>query len=270
MKKAFLVIALLAAIPATSLAGDALFDDEEVDAPLKTSIHLYPFAEELTWREFFQAVSLLEEKGDRYGAGAMATVESGSSLYRLKGEYFQGTGDAQGGSGVFSWATEIREYGFKLEGDGGYRIPIGRASIVPNLGLGYRWWRRDYENSATTDGWLERWHTFYFKMGALAEYDVGGGGRFVPYAEAAVRIGVFNNNEMDYLGSRVSMNPGGRITPYAEAGLKLRFLKGAVYYERIEFAQSDPVPAPGIPPGFGLVQLEVKANIFGARVGLSF
>lgn len=269
MKKAFLIIALLAAVPSTSLADDVLFDDE-VDNPLKASFHLYPFAEQLKWREFFQGTRLLEEKGDRYGAGATAAFESGFSVYRLKGEYFQGTGDAEGPPGAFSWATEIKEYGFKLEGDGGWRIPIGRASIVPNMGLGYRWWRRDYENSATVDGWLERWHTVYFKVGALAEYDVGGGGRFVPYAEAALRIGVFNNNEMDHLGSKVSTNPGGRVTPYAEAGLKLSMLKGAVYYERIEFAQSDPVPAPGLPPGFGLVQLEVKANIFGARLGLSF
>lgn len=275
MKKAFLVIALLAAVPSMSLADDAVFDDalfdeEAVDGPLKTSVHLYPFAEKIKWREFFQGAQALEEKGDRRGAGAMATFESGPSVYRLKGEYFEGTGDVQGGDGLFSWATEVREYGFKLEGDGGWRIPIGRASIVPNLGLGYRWWRRDYENSATVDGWLERWHTVYFKLGALAEYDIGGGGGIVPYAEAAVRIGIFNNNEMDYNGTVISTNPGGRITPYAEAGLKLSLLKAAVYYERIEFAESDPVPAPGLPPGYGLVQMEVKANIYGARVGVSF
>ena len=141
---------------------------------------------------------------------------------------------------------------------------------MPNLGLGYRWWRRDYENSATTDGGLEKWHTVYFKMGALAEYDLGGGGGIVPYVEAALRLGVFTNNEIDYYGSRVSMNPGGRITPYAEAGLKLSILKGAVYYERIEFAQSEAAPAPGLPPGMGLAQAEVKATIYGARVGISF
>jgi len=275
MKKAFLVIALLAAVPAASLADDALFDDdlfgEEADAtPLKTSVHVYAFAEDIKWREFFHGAQALEENGDRRGAGAMATFDSGSSVYRLKGEYFEGTGDVQGVSGGFPWTTELREYGVKLEVDGGWRIPIGRASIVPNMGLGYRWWRRDYENSPTNAGWLEKWHTVYFKLGALAEYDIGGGGGIVPYAEAAVRIGVFNNNEMDYNGAEISTNPGGRITPYAEAGLKLSILKAAVYYERIEFAQSDPVPAPGLPAGWGLVQMEVRANIYGARVGLSF
>lgn len=270
MKKAFLAIALLAAIPSTALAEDALFDDEAQDRPLKTSFHLYGFAEDLTWKEIFQGAQVVEEKGDTYGAGAVVTFESGSSVYRVKGEYFQGSGDATGVSSGVSWATEVNEYGFKLEGDGGWRIPIGRASIVPNLGLGYRWWRRTYENSATVSELLEKWHTVYFKAGALAEYDVGGGGGFVPYVEAAVRLGIFTNNEINYLGSRVSMNPGGRITPYAEAGLKLSFLKGAVYYERIEFAQSDAAPAPGLPPGMGLAQAEVKADIFGVRVGLSF
>ncbi len=270
MKKAFLVMALLAAVPSTALAGDALFDEEAEDRPLKTSLYLYPFAEDIKWREIFMGTQVVEEKGDRYGAGTVATFESGSSVYRLKGEYFQGTGDATGASGGVSWATEVKEYGFKVEGDGGWRVPVGRASIIPNLGVGYRWWRRKYENSATVSELLEKWHTFYFKMGAVAEYDVGGGGGIVPYVEAALRLGIFTNNESDYLGSRVSMNPGGRITPYAEAGLKMSLLKGAVYYERIEFAQSDAASAPGLPPGLGLVQAEVKENIFGARVGLSF
>lgn len=268
MKKAFLVVALLAAVPSTTLAADDLFEADVEDNPSKISIFIYPFAEDVTWTEQFEGARVLEEKGDRYGAGAVATFESGPSMYRLKGEYFQGTGDVKGESGGISWATEVKVYGVRLEADGGLRIPIGRASIVPNLGFGYRWWRRDYQSSATVTGVLQKWHTFYFKAGALAEYDLGGG--IVPYAEAALRIGIFNNNEMAYNNTNVSMNPGGRITPYAEAGLKLSILKGAVYYERLEFGQSDPVPASGLPPGWGLVEPEVKADIFGARVGISF
>lgn len=268
MKKAFLLAALLAAVPSTTLAADDLFDGEAEGSPCETSIFLYPFAEEVEWKQYFEGVRDLEEKGDRYGAGVVATFESGPSIYRLKGEYFQGTGDVTGESGGFSWATEVKVYGVRLEADGGWRIPIGRASIAPNLGFGYRWWRRDYQSSATVTGVLQKWHTFYFKAGALAEYQVGAG--IVPYAEAGLRIGIFNNEEVSFNGTNVSMNPSGRITPYAEAGLKLSILKGAVYYERVEFGESDPVPASGLPPGWGLATQEVKADIFGARVGISF
>jgi len=268
MKKAFLVVALLAAVPSTTLAADDLFDEEAERGPSKTTIFLYPFAEDVEWRQNFEGARILDEKGDRYGAGAVATFETGPSIYRLKGEYFQGTGDVVGDSDGFSWATEVKVYGVRLEADGGWRIPIGRASIAPNLGFGYRWWRRDYQSSATVSGQLQKWHTFYFKAGALAEYDVGGG--IVPYVEGGLRIGIFNNNEVTIDGNNVSMNPSGRLTPYAEAGLKVSFLKAAVYYERIEFGESDPVPVSFLPPGWGLATHEVKADIFGARVGISF
>lgn len=268
MKKAFLVVALLVAVPSTSPAAADLFEADMEDNPSRMSIFLYPFAEDVKWKQYFEGARILDEKGDRYGAGAVATFETGPSIYRLKGEYFQGTGDVVGNSDGFSWATEVKVYGVRLEADGGWRIPIGRASIVPNLGVGYRWWRRDYQSSATVTGVLQKWHTFYFKAGALAEYEVGRG--IVPYAEAGLRIGIFNNNEVTIDGNNVSMNPSGRVTPYAEAGLKLSILKGAVYYERIEFGESDPVPVSFLPPGLGLVQTEVKADIVGARVGISF
>ncbi len=270
MKKVLLVIALLAALPTASRSADTLFEEEDEEArPLKKSIYLYPFVEEYRWTEFFGGSQVLEEKGELYGAGAMATFESGPSLYRVRGEYFQGTVDAEGVTDLgFSWATDVTYFGFRLEADGAYRFPVGRVSIGPLLGMGYRWWRRDFENSTTVAGGLEKWHTFYVKLGALGECDLGRG--IAPYAEAGLRLGVFNNNEIESSGARVSLDPGGRVTPYAELGLKAGFLKAGVYYERMEFAESSPKVAPGLPPGFGLVQPEVKVNIYGARIGVVF
>jgi len=270
MKKAFLVIALLAVLPAVSHSADAMFEEEdEEERPLKTSLFLYPFVEEYRWMEFFDGGQILEEKGELYGAGAQATFERGPSLYRLKGEYFQGKVDAEGVTQLgFPWTTEVSYYGFRLEADGAWRFPVGPVSLAPVMGVGYKWWRRDFENSPTVAGGLEKWHTFYLKLGALGECDLGNG--IVPYAEAGFRLGVFNNNEIDYNGGRVSLDPGGRLTPYAEVGLTAGFLKAGAYYERMEFSQSSPELAIGLPPGWGLVQPEVKVNIYGARVGVVF
>ncbi len=273
MKKAYLVVALLAALSTVSHAGDdALFDeqDEEEQRPLKISVFVYPFVEHLRWMEFFGGNQILEEEGELYGAGTMVSFESGPALYRLRGEYFGGKIDAEGMSGLgFVQQTEATYYGFELQADGAWRFPLGhRVSLGPLMGIGYRWWRKDYENSPTVMGTLEKWHTFYVKAGALGEWDLGGG--VVPYAEAGLKLGVFNNNEVTFNGGRVSLNPGGRLTPYAELGLKASFLRLGAYYERIEFSQSLAEGAIGIPAGWGLVQPEVTANLFGARVGIEF
>lgn len=271
MKKAFLVVALLAAIPCTSLADDSEFEvpiDEE-EHPRKVSLFLYPFVESHRWMEFFNGGQVLEEEGELYGAGAMVSFERDRSLGRIKGEYFQGKLDAEGVTQLgIPWQTEVSYYGFTLEADGAWRFPSGRFSIAPVLGVGYRWWRRDFENSPTVEGGLEKWHTVYAKFGVLGECNLGAG--IVPYAEAGARLGIFNNNEIDFFGTRVSLDPGGRLTPYAEVGLKAAFLKMAAYYQRMEFAESTPELAPGLPPGWGLVQPEVKVNIYGARVGFEF
>ncbi len=270
MKKAFLVVALLAVLPWSSFAEESEFEvPEDEDKVLKTSLSIYPFIEKYKWAEFFNGGQVEENKGELYGAGAQVSFDTGGALARIKGEWFQGKLD---GSGVYqsgmSWQTDVTLYGFKLEADGVWRIPLGQASLGPVLGVGYKWWRRDYEDSSTVVGRLEKWHSAYLKFGALGEINVGGS--VVPYAEAGVKLGVFNNNEVDFNGFRVSLDPGGRLTPYAEVGLKAAFLQLTAYYERIEFSQSTPEWAPGIPPGFGLVEPEVTANIFGARAGITF
>jgi hypothetical protein len=261
-------VALLAALPTASPAVDLLPDDPYYDegetAPLAASVHIYPLVESHAWEEVSQGVRTSEDKGEVYGAGAQATFESGSAVYRLKGEYFQGTLDADGVSTGVSWTTEADVRGFRLEGDAGWRFRAGAVSFVPNLGFGYRWWRRDYQSSATVIGLQEEWQTGNVKVGALAEFVAGRA--VVLHVEAAARYGVFASNRIMYNGSRVTMKPGGRVTPYAEAGVKVGILKGSVYYERLEFDESDPVSAGGT----ALVQPEASADIFGARLGLSF
>ncbi len=270
MKKLFLVIALLAAVPSMSAAADSMFDEpDDEDRPLKTSVFVYPFVEKYKWNEFFDGAQVEEDEGELYGAGVTATFDSGRALGRLRGEWFQGKLDGRGVTQLGApWETEINLYGFRLELDGAWRVRTGGVSVAPLLGVGYRWWRRDYENSPTMEGGLEKWHTVFLKFGALGE--VNAGGAVVPYAEAGIRLGVFNNQEFDAFGTRVSVDPGGRLTPYAELGLTAAFLKLAAYYERIEFAQSSAKPSAVLPPGFGFVQPEVTANIFGARVGITF
>lgn len=271
MKKACLVMVLLAAIPATSPAGDLLSDYYESESygdeggePVAASVFLYPLVEDHAWEEHSLGVRTNDESGQLYGAGATAAFESGASVYRLKGEYFQGTLDSRGVSAGVSWATEADVLGFRLEGDVGWRLRSGAFSFVPNLGFGYRWWRRDYQSSATVIGLKEEWQTGNVKVGALAEYEAGRSA--VLHLEAAARYGVFAGNRITYNGARVTMRPGGRVTPYAEAGLRIGILKGSVYYERLRFDESDPVSAPGAV----LVQPETAADIYGARVGLSF
>lgn len=192
------------------------------------------------------------------------TFESGSAVYRVKGEYFQGTLDSKGVSSGVRWTTEAEVRGYRLEGDVGWRFRSGAVSFVPNLGFGYRWWRRDYQSSPTVIGLKEEWQTGNVKAGVLAEFEAGRAAVFL--LEAAVRYGVFAGNEFAYGGARVKLEPEGRFTPYAEAGVRVGIVQGSVYYERLEFDASDPVPAGGTT----LVQPETAADIYGARVGLSF
>ncbi|MGE5664203.1 MAG: hypothetical protein ACM31I_07745 [Deltaproteobacteria bacterium] len=268
MRKACLAVALLAALPTASRAFELLPEDPYHDAgggaPVAATVDVYPFVESHAWEEVSLGLRTSEDKGEVYGAGAQATFESGAAVYRLKGEYFQGTLDSKGVSSGVSWTTEAQMHGFRLEGDLGSRFRSGPVSFVPNVGFGYRWWRRDYRSSPTVIGLKEEWQTGNAKAGILAEFEAGRAVVF--HLEAAGRYGVFASNEIMFNGSRVRMEPGGRVTPYAEAGVKVGIFKGSVYYERLAFEESDPVPASGTV----LVQPEMTADIYGARIGLSF
>ncbi len=273
MKKAFLAIALLAAVPCVSLADEEFFDETvvmEMDLPLKTSLFVYALGQDFQWKEYDAGTLLLTESGDFYGGGALATFEKGKRVYRLRGEYFQGEVDYDGGT----WAgtpvtTKVNYYGVLLEGDAGIKFGGGWASVEPFWGLGLRWWRRDLENSSAGYGYLEKWHSVYVKAGARAELELG---PVVPFVEAAARLGIFNNNVADFGFTEVSTNPGGEVTPYAEAGLSIGPLTGSVYYEQWNFSMSDVAPAPGLglPSGWGVVQPQTRSRIYGARVGITF
>lgn len=199
----------------------------------------------------------------------MGIFESERAVYRLKGEVKWGEVDYD--EHTMSGApaqTKVNYLFLTGEGDAGVKYALGRSSVEPFWGLGYKWWRRDIEHSATGTGYLETWQSLYVKVGAHADY--GGAGPVRPFGEAALRLSVYNKNRADFGFAVVSTEPGNTVTPYVEAGLQVWRLKGSVYYEGIDFPQSAEASADIGGTPFVFIQPKSRGHIYGAKLGASF
>jgi len=233
------------------------------------SFAVYPFVEHFQWKEFDQGVRILKESGTLQGAGAVASFRSGRALYRLRAETSWGEVDYDGQTQAGEPArTEVTYLVVRAEGDAGLRLRVGRGSVEPFWGLGYRWWRRDLEHSAQAVGYLETWQSLYLKAGARAEGVLAPGLR--PFAEAALRLPVYNRNRADMGFAAVSLEPGHTVTPRAEAGLRAGPFEAALYYEWLEFPRSpeEIVDVGGTP--FAFYQPKSRGSILGGRLGVIF
>jgi hypothetical protein len=235
----------------------------------KTEYGLHTYAERFQWKEFSGGQLLLKETGPIYGIGASVAVTSSTDIvYRAKAETFWGSVDYDGHTmGGAPSTTDVNYLGGKVEGDAGVKYPLSVCSVEPFWGLGYRWWRRDIEHSPTGIGYLEKWQSLYLKAGALAErkFNVG----LTVFAEAAVRLSVYNNNTANP-GFKISIEPGNTVTPYLEAGLRAGMISASVFYERQDFPRSQPAVIDLDGTILGFEQPESRGHHFGAKAGLVF
>ncbi|MCM2358900.1 MAG: autotransporter outer membrane beta-barrel domain-containing protein [Geobacteraceae bacterium] len=246
---------------------------------------LYPSLQYFTWKEFSGNRRLVMEEGPLYavGGGVRFDLYRKSLLVNVKGEIFGGEvgyrGQTQNLDNAAQHArplkTDVTYFGTKLEGDVGWRLPLGSGSIEPFAGIGYRWWQRDLANSTALDtdgnafpvgGFTEVWHTLYSRLGLHGNLAVGSD--LTLFAEGGGRYPFLNRNVADFPGAgTVTIKPEPRWSLFAELGARYGKFRPALFYEGFRFGQSQAVPIGG---NRFLLQPESDSDIFGVNFGWAF
>jgi len=230
---------------------------------------LYLKVESFKWEEFYNDSKLLEESGLIYGLGASARSDITKPLtFKLKAELFGGSvdydGQTQDGTPV---KTDTDYFGFKLEGDCGYRFMIAEGfALEPFIGVGLRWWRRDIQSTDEAIGYEETWRSFYARLGMRGDHTLSN--QLNIFADAGVKLPIYTENEADLsiVGlSKVTVEPGNEASAFAELGVQWAKFKAVVFYEGMRFSESDPDDTYGV-----FIQPKSEADMFGLNVGVSF
>lgn len=240
---------------------------------------VYGKVESFTWKEHVAGRKLLEESGKLYGIGMLYTNDAKSVLgFKGRAELFGGTVDYDGHvmnilTGELTPSkTDTSYLGVKLEGDIGYRhTAITNFVVEPFAGLGYHGWRRDIKDSfvpalgVTAFGPNEVFHTIYGRLGARGNYKIAEKTNI--FLEGGAKLPIWNKQLAEIQpGYVVTLKPDRQIAAFAEVGIQHKRLKASLYYEGVRFGQS-----PKVETAIGLVfQPESKADMFGARVGITF
>lgn len=239
---------------------------------------LYGQVQSFTWKEFDGGERLLKESGPLYAIGYRGDYQFVNMLtLSPRAEVFGGEVDYDGQacnplSGVcFPVDTDTNYLGYKTEVDIGLRFMVHESVFFePFGGLGYRWWRRDIENTSDALGTTEIWRIFYWRLGLRGDYEVKDVRTFV---EATIKLPIVNRERVEdigcFLGScrDVDLEPGKRNAYYTEVGMRYGSFKAVLFYEGLRFSES---AVEGIGGGFGVLQPASEADIYGINMGWSF
>lgn len=247
----------------TIMSGTVLFSTPAITAD---EVEVYLKTESFTWKEFNDnGAQLLKETGVLYSLGGLVKSDITKSLtFKGKSELFGGRVDYDGQTwGGTPVETNTDYFGFKTEGDVSWKfMERGKSFLRPFAGLGYRGWQRDLKSTDSAIGYRENWRSLYVRLGVRGDYV------FIEQlrisAETGIKLPIYNENEVDYLGSTVK--PGTEASVFAEVGLKWAMLKVNVFYEGMRFSKSDPVAV----NGFQILQPESKADMLGVNIGMVF
>ncbi len=248
---------------------------------------LYPFVQHFNWEEFdSQGGRILEESGPLFGVGTLLRVDlrDGLLMLQAKGELFGGNVDYEGQTqfdpddaavSEIPVNTDVDYFGTRIEGDLGVRLGEGKGNVEPFIGLGYRYWVRDLNDSVAIDrngdpvgvgGYTEEWQSLYTRWGLRAAYAVDEDFRL--FAEAGGKYPIYNENTVDYFSDDdVTIKPGKTFSPFGEIGFRLDRFRATVFYEGFKFKRSPLVHAGG---GDFLLQPESKSEIIGISLGYCF
>lgn len=267
----FLGIVSLAFVLLTSTAAAGFCTEME-------ELHIYFNTEYFTWKEFASAGEVKED-GPLFGAGGalkLGFLERSLTL-KSKLELFGGIINYDGFSQRIDTATnsvvtspsqtDADYFGVKVEEDLGWHIPLGKASIEPLFGIGYRWWRRDIQAGVDAAGnavseTVEYWHNLYTRFGLRGDYRLSPD--LLIFAEGGAKYSFLNRNEA---GNGVTVDPGEEWSAFAELGLKYGNFRPSFFYEGFRFARSPSVPIGG---GFFVFQPKSESDIFGLSLGYAF
>jgi len=249
---------------------------------------LYPFVQHFNWEEFdSQGGRILEESGPLFGVGTLLRIDlhEGLLMLQAKGELFGGNVDYEGQTqfdpddpavSEIPVNTDVDYFGTRIEGDFGLRLGgEAKGSIEPFVGLGYRYWIRDLNDSVAVDrngdlvgvgGYTEEWQSLYTRWGMRGAYAFDED--FKLFAEVGGKYPLYNENRVDYFSENdVTIKPGEQFSSFAEAGFRLDRFRATVFYEGFKFKRSPLVHAGG---GDFLLQPESKSEIIGISLGYCF
>ena len=253
---------------------------------------LYPFVQHFNWEEFdSRGNRLLEESGPLFGVGTLLRVDlrDGRLMLQAKGEIFGGNVDYDGQTQSTTDVTKDRRpaktdvdyVGTRIEGDLGVRIgDETKGSVEPFLGLGYRYWIRDINDTvavSTTNmlfsvaGYTEKWQSLYTRWGLRGAYTFDEDFKF--FAEAGGKYPIYNENSVDYFSDGdVTIKPGKQFSPFAEAGFRIDRFRASIFYEGFRFSESPSVFAGFDSSGraISLRQPKSESDIIGVTLGWCF
>lgn len=281
MRKSFVWFSLMAALFV------ALASPLPASASRLEEFVLYPFVQYFNWEEFdSRGNRLLEESGPLFGVGTLLRVDlrDGRLMLQAKGELFGGNVDYDGQTqndpvnpefSEIPVKTDVDYFGTRIEGDFGVRFGEEKGSVEPFIGLGYRYWIRDLNDSVAIDrngdpvgvgGYTEEWQSLYTRWGMRGAYAFDEDFRL--FAEVGGKYPIYNENTVDYFSDDdVTIKPGKNFSPFAEIGFRLDRFRATVFYEGFKFSRSPLVYAGG---NDFLLQPESKSEIIGISLGYCF
>jgi len=261
MKKTFVsVLVALALMVSTGLAFAGEYS-------------VYGKVESFTWKEYDGSSQILKESGPLYGLGVSSAFTPISQLkVRGKAEILGGQIDYEGQTQAGAPAsTNVNHVAVRAEGTVGWQFPVDSGfAIEPSLGLGYRWWIRDINDSDTALGYVERWRSLYARAGVRGDYNYNISKGFTVFAEAGAKLPVYNSMtaELSKFGlSDIDLKPGKKASAFATVGVRYSVFTASVFYEGMRFSKS---PAVDISSGLVAFQPESKADTYGINIGVAF
>ena len=283
MRKSFVWFTLMATLFVT------LVSPLRASASRLEEFVLYPFIQYFNWEEYKDTGErVLEETGPQGGVGTLLRVDLNNGLLMLqaKGELFGGIVDYDGQTQASSRYpenseipvdTDVDYFGTKLEADLGLRVGETKGTIEPFVGIGYRYWIRDLNDSVAVNrlnqlvpisGYTEEWQSFYTRWGLRGSYAVNDD--FKLFAEVGGKYPIYNENRIDE--DDLTIKPGKQFSPFAEAGFRIDRFRATVFYEGFRFSQSSWVFAGFDSDGRSLYfsQPKSESDIIGITLGYCF
>lgn len=243
---------------------------------------VYLSVSSFTWKEYDAgARRILREQGPLYGVGGRGVIDlyRRSLLLSLNGEVFGGNVDYKGQTQTHPDPkvsdrpvdTDVVYLGTSISADLGWSAARGGFSVEPFVGVGYRLWLRDLDDSNALDtddvpfkvtGYTEYWQTAHSRLGARGRYRTPSG--ISVFAQGGAKYPFYTGNSVDIAdGGMTTFHPGGEWSGFAETGASYRHLKLALFYEGFRFSQS-PVN------DRSFFQPKSSSDIFGLNLGWVF
>jgi len=228
---------------------------------------------DFTWEEKLPDGATLEESGLLFGIHLQGNVDLPQAWESfLYGEFYFGTVDYDGflinlDGSIEPYRSETSYAGMSGAWDFGYDLhPADAWGILPFAGLGTHYWIRALDDEEGY-GYDEYWLTMYGRAGLRVHWHQAAGTEF--YALGAVLLPFYNYEwavdvPLAPGNEDVELEPQEEVGFQLEAGMNRGRLHVSVFYEAMEFGQSD------LDDSGSFFQPESTRDVAGIRAGIRF